>query len=358
MLGYYDIHTMNFIDLYAGIGGIRFAFEANGGKCVFSSEWNKYSKITYEAFHGDIPFGDIHDINDIEEEIPDHDILTAGFPCQPFSLAGVSKKNSLGRLHGFDDPTQGTEFFKVKEILRIKQPMLFLLENVKNLKSHDKGNTYTTICEALDEVGYTFETRIIDAAHWVPQHRERIYFIGFRKDLDVTKQQIFDLFPNKPQKRIYDLEDIILSEDEIKNKYGDKYTLGQGTWNSLKRHKENHQKKGNGFGYNLIKKPFKSKITRTMSARYHKDGAEILLEQSESIPRRLTPLEACKIQGFPKNCYKYFNGKAEQPVSDSQAYMQFGNSVAVPVVNAIAKNITDFVVNENLFEKTGAFSKA
>ena len=345
------LYYMDFIDLYAGIGGIRFAFETSGGNCVFSSEWNKYSQLTYKAFHGDTPFGDIHKIKDIRSQIPDHDILTAGFPCQPFSLAGVSKKNSLGRLHGFDDPTQGTEFFKIKEILKIKKPTAFLLENVKNLKSHDKGNTFKVIEEALDKIGYTFDYKIIDAAHWVPQHRERIYIVGFKKELNISKEDIKEMFPKPPKKRIYELEDIILPEAEMKEKYGDKYTIGIGTWNSLKRHKEKHASKGNGFGFNMIKKPFADKVTRTMSARYYKDGAEILLEQEGDVPRRITPLEACKIQGFPKKCYKFFNGKVEQPVSDAQAYKQFGNSVAVPVIKEIAKNIVCFI-NENDLLKT------
>lgn len=341
---------MDFIDLYAGIGGIRYAFEAQQANCVFSSEWDKYSQITYGAFHGEIPYGNIHEITDIASEIPNHDLLTAGFPCQPFSLAGVSKKKSLGRLHGFDDPTQGTEFFKVKEILRIKQPSAFLLENVKNLKSHDKGQTFATICDSLNDVGYTFETRIIDAAHWVPQHRERIYFIGFRNDLNISKWQIKELFPNPPEEKIYDLEDIITPENELRRLYGNKYTLGLGTWKALQRHKENHRKKGNGFGFNLIAQPFRNKTTRTMSARYYKDGAEILLEQEGEIPRRITPLEACKLQGFPEECYRFFNGELEQPVSDVQIYKQFGNSVAVPVLMAIAENMSVFIEEQQLLQ--------
>ena len=348
---------MDFIDLYAGIGGIRFAFETSGNKCVFSSEWDQYSKITYSAFHGDIPFGDIHDIEDVDNQIPNHDLLTAGFPCQPFSLAGVSKKNSLGRLHGFDDPTQGTEFFKVKEILRVKRPTAFLLENVKNLKSHDKGKTFSTICDALEDVGYTFDTRIIDAAHWVPQHRERIYFIGFRNELNITKEQIKELFPEPPKQRIYDLEDVIIPEGELKKIYGDKYTLPLGTWNALQRHKQNHQEKGNGFGFNLITKPFTNKTTRTMSARYYKDGAEILIQQDGEIPRKITPLEACKIQGFPEECYKFFNGENEQPVSDAQIYKQFGNSVAVPVLKAIAEKMTNFIEQNQLIQNNIIFNE-
>ncbi len=341
---------MDFIDLYAGIGGIRFAFEAHGNDCLFSSEWNKYSQITYNAFHGEMPFGDIHEIENINEQIPDHHLLTAGFPCQPFSLAGVSKKNSQGRLHGFDDPTQGTEFFKVKEILRIKQPESFLLENVKNLRSHDKGRTFETICRALTEIGYTYAFRIIDAAHWVPQHRERIYIIGFRNDLGISVEQIENLFPEPPDQRIYELGDIIIPEDEIREIYGDKYTLGLGTWNALQRHRDRHQGIGNGFGFNMIRRPFANNITRTMSARYYKDGAEILLEQEGEIPRRITPLEACKLQGFPEECYKFFNGEVEQPVSDGQIYKQFGNSVAVPVLTAIAENMTNFIEENELLE--------
>lgn len=341
---------MDFIDLYAGIGGIRYAFEGAGGNCVFSSEWNKYSQLTYKALHGETPFGDIHQITDIKNQIPDHDILTAGFPCQPFSLAGVSKKNSLGVLHGFDDPTQGTEFFKVKEILRIKQPTAFLLENVKNLKGHDKGKTFQVICDSLTEIGYTFRSRIIDASKWVPQHRQRIYIIGFKNDLNISENQIEDLFPDPPERRIYELEDIIISEEEMGRLYESKYTLGPGTWESLQRHKKHHQSIGNGFGYGLISRPFEDKVTRTMSARYHKDGSEILIEQIGRRPRRLTPLEACKLQGFPERCYQFYNGECEQPVSDSQAYQQFGNSVAVPVLNEIAANISNLVEERHLLQ--------
>ncbi|MDI5889319.1 DNA (cytosine-5-)-methyltransferase [Flavobacterium yafengii] len=341
-------NNLNFIDLYAGIGGFRFAFEASGGICKFSSEWDKYSQLTYRAFHGETPFGDIHLVTDIKNQIPDHNILAAGFPCQPFSLAGVSKKNSLGRLHGFDDPTQGTEFFKIKEILRIKQPVAFLLENVKNLKSHDEGNTYRIITESLENVGYIFETKIIDASKWVPQHRERIFFIGFRNDLGISKKDIQNLFPEPPKERIYELENILIPESELQNKFGEKYTVGPGTWDTLLRHKKVHAEKGNGFGYGLISKPYSGKVTRTISARYHKDGAEILIEQKGRRPRRLTPLEACKIQGFPEECYKFFDGSVSQPVSDTQAYRQFGNSVAYPVIEAIASNMTELINSKNL----------
>lgn len=341
-------NKLSFIDLYAGIGGFRFAFESAGGVCKFSSEWDRYSQLTYKAFHGEIPYGDIHQISDIKNQIPDHDILTAGFPCQPFSLAGVSKKNSLGRLHGFDDPTQGTEFFKIKEILRLKKPIAFLLENVKNLKSHDEGKTFKIISESLDKVGYTFEAKIIDARYWVPQHRERIFFIGFRKDLEISKSEILNLFPELPKQRIYELEDVLIPESELKKKYAEKYTVGPGTWDTLIRHKKVHADKGNGFGYGMISKPYFNKVTRTISARYHKDGAEILIEQKGERPRRITPLEALKLQGFPEECYDFFNGNLPQPVSDTQAYRQFGNSVAYPVIKEIAHNITRLIYSKEL----------
>lgn len=330
-------NKITFIDLYAGIGGIRFGFEAAGAECVFSSEWDEFSKKTYEAFHGEIPEGDIHKV-DIET-IPKHNILTAGFPCQPFSLAGVSKKNSLGIKHGFEDPTQGTEFFKIKEILEKKSPDAFFLENVKNLKTHDKKKTFVVIEQTLDELGYHFKSRIIDSAYWVPQHRERIYIIGFKKKLEMDSK-LHDIFPDYPKERLYELDEILLSEEEIKQKYENKYTLTLKTWQTLVRHKKNHAEKGNGFGYSLLTPPFRGKTTRTISARYHKDGAEILIHQgNKRRPRRLTPLEALRLQGFPSECERYYNGEKSQPISETQAYKQFGNSVTVPVIKAIAKNL-------------------
>lgn len=332
------MQEIKFIDLYAGIGGIRFAFEATGASCVFSSEWNKYAQITYEAFHGEVPEGDISDFK--PKEIPNHNILTAGFPCQPFSLAGVSKKNSMGRAHGFDDPTQGTEFFKVKEILKKKKPEAFLLENVKNLKSHDKGNTYRIIEEQLDHAGYHFQDFIINSKAWVPQSRSRILIVGFRKKFRL-KKWLKQLEITLPEKRLFELEDILLKEKVLRAEHGHKYTLTQGTWAALQRHKSNHARKGNGFGFGLIEKPFEDKVTRTMSARYHKDGAEILIQQSDTDkPRRILPIEAAQLQGFPESVYELLM-KGEIPVSDSQLYKQFGNSVSVPVIKVFAKIITN-----------------
>jgi len=282
-----------FIDLFAGIGGIRIGLEEAGGKCVFSSEYDTFAQKTYEAFFGEkpdfasilqtVPPGDITQIP--VELIPDHDFLTGGFPCQPFSLAGVSKKNSLGKPHGFDDPTQGTLFFNIKKIIKQKQPKAFLLENVKNLKNHDSGRTYKVIEETLNSLNYSIFTRVIDAKGWVPQHRERIYIAGFRLPDDGQSWQVsnFDeLFAMQPPEPPVTLESILEAE------VPDKYTLKVGTWATLERHLKHHLEAGNGFGYGLIKPPFEGKFTRTISARYHKDGAEILIDQSQKglLPRR------------------------------------------------------------------------
>lgn len=335
----------SFIDLFAGIGGIRIGFEMAGGKCVFSSEYDRYAQLTYEAFFGDKPtFTSIFetdppgDITKIPPSfVPDHDILTGGFPCQPFSLAGVSKKKSLGRPTGFLDPTQGTLFFNVKEIIKAKRPKAFLLENVKNLKSHDSGNTYRVIERTLKELDYSIFPRIIDANGWVPQHRERIYIVGFRNPGLGQNWKIdsFDEFYNL----IAPYPPLTL-ETIIEKEVPDRYTLREKTWATLERHKQYHAEKGNGFGYSLISPPFEGKYSRTISARYHKDGAEILIDQSalNKLPRKLTPYEASGLMGFPDQFRMHFSRKSDtiQPVSDTQAYKQFGNSVAVPVVSAIA----------------------
>jgi len=344
--------SFKFIDLFAGIGGFRIAFEAAGGECVFSSEHDKYSQLTYEAFFGEKPvFQNIKqvappgDITQIEpEKVPNHNILAAGFPCQPFSLAGVSKKQSLGRPHGFNDPTQGTLFFNIKEIIKAKKPTAFILENVKNLKSHDQGTTYKIIMEQLQSLNYEVSSEIIDAIHWVPQHRERIFIIGFRKNLSWKGEVKEGNFLKFDFSRV---KAEVLKNNGLTNilekNVNSKYTLGPGTWDTLKRHKKYHEAKGNGFGYGLLKPPFKNLTTRTLSARYHKDGAEILIDQGkDKRPRRLTPLECCRLMGFPQKYQRFFDRQDNekiQPVSDTQAYRQFGNSLAVPVVTAIAKLI-------------------
>ena len=342
-----------FIDLFAGIGGIRIAFERAGGECVFSSEYDRYSQKTYSAFFGEVPdFAQIMNVKppgDITQlparSIPDHDILVGGFPCQPFSLAGVSKKNSLGKPHGFDDPTQGTLFFNIKEIIAEKRPVAFLLENVKNLTAHDGGQTYKVIRQVLDDLGYDIFPRVINAAGWVPQHRERIYIAGFRKSGIGQSWRISEF------KELYDLkppEHGISLTDILESAVPDRFTVTPGTWRTLLRHKEYHRQRGNGFGFGMIEPPFENKITRTLSARYHKDGAEILIAQNGPVPRRLTPLECSRLMGYPPEYQKFFARLPEipQPVSDTQAYRQFGNSVAVPVVTEIARLIVSRMVQE------------
>lgn len=302
-----------FIDLFAGIGGIRLAFQNLQGKCVFTSEWNDQAKKTYEANFGEIPFGDITKIK--ETEIPDHDILLGGFPCQPFSLAGVSKKNALGKAHGFLDKTQGTLFFDIARIITEKKPKAFLLENVKNLISHDKKNTFKVIRETLENLGYTLNCQVLDGKHFVPQHRERIIIVGFRNDLKTAIKKFH--FPALPvsTKTVNDI---------LEKPVDSKYTLSDKLWNYLQAYAAKHKAKGNGFGFGLVNL---DGITRTISARYYKDGAEILIPQPGKNPRRLTPRECARLQGFPDT----FN----IPVSDTQAYKQFGNSVVSPLIEAV-----------------------
>ena len=314
-----------FIDLFAGIGGIRLAFQNLGGKCVFTSEWDKFSKMTYEANFGEVPFGDITKI--FEEDIPDHDILLAGFPCQPFSIAGVSKKNALGRAHGFLDETQGTLFFDVARIIKHKMPSAFLLENVKNLVSHDKGKTFTIIKETLKELGYSIHFKVLDGKHFVPQHRERIIIVGFKNSIFNGKES-FD-FPKMNESK-FAIRNI------LENEVDPKYTLSDKLWNYLQEYAKKHKEKGNGFGFVLTNL---DGISRTMSARYYKDGAEILIPQNGKNPRRLTPRECARLQGFPDNFLI--------PVSDNQAYKQFGNSVVMPLIQSVGKNIVNEILKHN-----------
>lgn len=306
-----------FIDLFAGIGGIRLAYQNLGGKCVFTSEWNNYAKKTYEANFGEVPFGDITQIK--EATIPEHDILLGGFPCQPFSIAGVSKKNSLGRAHGFLDETQGTLFFDVARIIKNRKPKAFMLENVKNLVSHDKGHTFKVITETLKELGYSIHYKVLDGKHFVPQHRERIIIVGFKNSIFKGKEDFN--FPLMGDKK-FAIKDILESNPDPK------YTLSDKLWNYLQEYSKKHKEKGNGFGFGLT--DLKG-ISRTMSARYYKDGAEILIPQEGKNPRRLTPRECARLQGFPDTFVI--------PVSDNQAYKQFGNSVVSPLMQAVGKNI-------------------
>jgi DNA (cytosine-5)-methyltransferase 1 len=369
---HYGNADFTFIDLFAGIGGIRKGFDDAGGECIFTSEWNKFSVKTYKANHycggknhsfnsdiRDITLSHLSEISDeeayahIDQLIPDHDVLLAGFPCQPFSLAGVSKKNSLGRMHGFECDAQGTLFFDVCRIIKAKRPVGFVLENVKNLKSHDKGKTFQVICDALDELGYDVadvavtkgpDPKVIDAANFVPQHRERIVLAGFRRDLDV-----FNEFTLKDVRKYFPTDKVTFG-DILEPEVDSKYILTPKLWEYLYNYAKKHREKGNGFGFGLTRP---HNTARTLSARYHKDGSEILVDRGfsdtlsfhdeknmENRPRRLTPTECARLMGF--------NGPSESsfviPVSDTQAYRQFGNSVVVPVFKAVANVMKSRIV--------------
>lgn len=309
-----------FIDLFAGIGGMRIAFETNGGNCVYSNEWNKYCQQTYFANFGEQPDGDITKID--ARIIPNHDILVAGFPCQPFSIAGVSKKQSMGRATGFEDKTQGTLFFDVCRIIKAKRPKAFMLENVKNLKSHDKGNTFRVIMESLEELDYEVFHAVIDGQNYVPQHRERILIVGFdRKRYGKDVKFEFDINPVEPKPVVKDI---------LEDNPGDRYTLSDKLWIYLQNYAAKHKAAGNGFGYGIADL---NGVARTLSARYYKDGSEILIAQPGKNPRRLTPRECARLQGFP-DTFKIV-------VSDTQAYRQFGNSVVVPLMTDVAGMIVD-----------------
>jgi len=329
--------SFRFIDLFAGVGGIRLGFEAQGGKCVFTSEWNDFSKKTYiENFGDDHPFiGDI--VPFPADDVPDHDILLGGFPCQPFSIAGVSKKNSLGRPHGFECTTQGTLFFDVARIIASKKPKAFLLENVKNLLSHDKGNTFKVILQTLrDDLKYDVHYKVIDGQHFTPQHRERIIIVGFREKTDFTWDDL--QFPAQAPRLESILHKTDGSEPELpwdsdrffnyENQIVQpKYTLTANLWAYLQAYAAKHRAAGNGFGFGLV---HPESVTRTLSARYYKDGSEILLSQGKKLrPRRLTPRECARLMGFPDS-FKI-------PVSDTQAYRQYGNSVVMPVIREVAR---------------------
>jgi DNA (cytosine-5)-methyltransferase 1 len=337
--------AFRFIDLFAGIGGLRRGFESIGGQCVFTSEWDKYSQVTYRANFPHDPHPIAGDIRNVaEEDIPHFDVLLAGFPCQPFSLAGVSKKNSLNRKHGFADETQGTLFFDVARIIAHHKPAAFLLENVKNLVSHDRGRTFEIIREILeDRLEYKISCRVIDAKAWTPQHRERIFIVGFREATGFTLEDL-----PIPDRRP-DLSTILhgvagperaeapYSEGE-RGEAAAKYTLSPHLWRYLQDYAEKHRQRGNGFGFGLVGP---RDIARTLSARYHKDGSEILINRGKGrIPRRLTPRECARLMGFDAP------GRApvKIPVSDTQAYRQFGNAVVVPVVEAIAAHMEPHLV--------------
>lgn len=349
--------TFDFIDLFAGIGGIRTAFEGIGGRCVFTSEWDSYAQKTYaENFRDDHTIaGDITKIS--ADDIPDHDVLLAGFPCQPFSIAGVSKKNALGKAHGFHDETQGTLFFDVARVIEAKRPRAFLLENVKNLISHDKGRTFNVIRRTLThDLGYHIHYRVIDGAHFTPQHRERILIIGFREPVAFD----FDALPLPPKNerrlgeilhRTDDSEPKLPWDDNrffdhTNNKVQDKYTLTDNLWRYLQNYAEKHRAKGNGFGFGLVGP---NDVTRTLSARYYKDGSEILIYQGEGKnPRRLTPRECARLMGFPDTF--------RIPVSDTRAYKQFSHTAVVPMLQSAAKLMIPFIQKKDATLTTGQVS--
>ncbi|MEW5289952.1 DNA cytosine methyltransferase [Erwinia papayae] len=369
-------YGFRFIDLFAGIGGIRSGFEAIGGQCVFTSEWNKYSVKTYRANWYCCPQShtfnqDIRDVTlsgdpaateqqacqHIAQSVPDHDVLLAGFPCQPFSLAGVSKKNALGRAHGFACEAQGTLFFDVARIIAAKKPAIFVLENVKNLKSHDKGKTFRIIMDTLDELGYdvadadvtgTPDPKIVDGKHFLPQHRERIVLVGFRRDLRLPTFSLRALSTLYPPQRT-PLRAL------LEQNVAEKYILTPTLWKYLYHYAKKHQAKGNGFGYGLVDPQKENGVVRTLSARYYKDGSEILIDRGwdhaqgerdfdnaqnqQRRPRRLTPGECARLMGFETPDGERFR----IPVSDTQAYRQFGNSVVVPAFAAVAKLLLPWI---------------
>ncbi|HAT2080000.1 DNA (cytosine-5-)-methyltransferase [Legionella pneumophila] len=337
-------NDFTFIDLFAGIGGFRKAFDQVGGKCVFTSEWDKYSQLTYKANYN-CDHEVVGDITKIEaHDIPKHDVLLAGFPCQPFSLAGVSKKNSLGRQHGFACETQGTLFFDVARIIDFHRPKAFLLENVKNLISHDKGKTFQTIKKVLtNDLGYHIDWKVLDARHWVPQHRERIFIAGFLEENNFSfKNFVFPEQSNHPTlaKILHPQNGTEKEENpytEGKNAVvSDKYTLSDKLWKYLQAYAAKHREQGNGFGFGINTA---DNISRTLSARYHKDGSEILIYQKDKNPRRLTPRECARLMGFDN----FGESKFKIPVSDTQAYRQFGNAVVVPVVHSVANYMIPYI---------------
>ncbi len=332
--------SFTFIDLFAGIGGLRRGFEPLGGRCVFTSEWDRWSLATYQANYAcdHEVAGDITQVP--AKAIPPHDLLLAGFPCQPFSLAGVSKKNALGRAHGFACEAQGTLFFDVARVIEHHRPRAFVLENVKNLVNHDRGRTFDVIRRTLtEELGYQVNWKVIDARSWVPQHRERIFIVGFRDPTPFS----FDGFvvPNPlagPR-----LRSILHPEDGSEapekpftegniGRVSGRYMLTDHLWRYLQDYAAKHRERGNGFGFGLVGPEH---VSRTLSARYYKDGSEILVARDGGNPRRLTPRECARLMGFDAPGESSF----VIPVSDTQAYRQFGNAVVVPVVEAVGRHM-------------------
>lgn len=344
--GKYSSSSFTFIDLFAGIGGLRRGFEAIGGRCVFTSEWNTHAQLTYKAnYNCDHEIlGDITSIP--AAKIPPHDVLLAGFPCQPFSIAGVSKKNALGRAHGFRCESQGTLFFDVARIIAHHRPRAFLLENVKNLVNHDKGNTFRVIHDTLkNDLGYQLHWKVVDAKSFVPQHRERIFIIGFRDPNPFTFDDLVlpSTFDGPKLAHVLHPEN---GTEEPEGHYtvghkarvSGRYTLSDHLWRYLRDYADKHRQAGNGFGFGLFGP---NDVARTLSARYYKDGSEILIKQRGRNPRRLTPRECARLMGFDEQGQSAFR----IPVSDTQAYKQFGNSVVVPVVKVVARHMAPWILD-------------
>jgi DNA (cytosine-5)-methyltransferase 1 len=311
-----------FVDLFAGIGGIRMGLESAGGRCVYTIEIDKFAVQTYEANFGHVDAGDIRTVP--ADAVPEYDVLAAGFPCQPFSLAGVSKKLSLGRQHGFSDEKSGNLFFEIVRLIddAPSPPPVLFLENVKHLTRHDQGRTFTVIHNSLEDRGYNLTWKVVDAKPWVPQHRERTYIIGLHRD--VFGELAFE-FPDTPDDAPYPTMDVVLEHEGVP----DRYVLSEHLWTYLQGYAKKHRELGNGFGYGLVDR---DSTSRTLSARYHKDGSEILVETGGPQPRRLTPRECARLMGYPETF--------EIPVSDTQAYRQFGNSVVVPVIKHLSSSLT------------------
>jgi DNA (cytosine-5)-methyltransferase 1 len=303
-----------FIDLFAGIGGMRIGFDQLGGECVFSSEIDIHARVTYALNFNENPEGDIREIK--AESIPSHDLLLAGFPCQPFSIAGVTKLSSMGLEHGFLDETKGTLFFEICRILEYHKPRAFLLENVKGLTWHDKGQTFDTIKKTLEELGYTISWQVINSKNFVPQRRERIFIVGFN---DGTEFQ----FPELP-------DDLPVLGDILEKKVDDKYTINDHLWNYHQERKRIQKEKGNGFGYRIFNR---NQSSGTLPARYNKDGADILIKQRGKNPRKLTPRECARLMGFPETFVL-------NP-SENQTYKQFGNSVVASLVSHLAESVIE-----------------
>lgn len=322
--------SFTFIDLFAGIGGMRLGLQSAGGRCAFTCEWDRYAQKTYAAWFGETPHGDIRDLS--PETVPDHDVLAAGFPCQPFSIAGVSKKNSLGRAHGFKDESQGNLFFYLRDIAEAKRPRVLILENVKNLVSHDKGRTWATILGTLEDLDYQVFHKIIDARTYVPQHRERIFLVCF--DRRVFGAEIPFRFPAAPAGSSPRLKDILEKNPDAK------YTLSDHLWRYLQEYAQKHRDKGNGFGYGLSGP---ASVTRTLSARYYKDGSEILVPQKGRNPRRLSPRECARLMGFPDDL--------PIVVSDTQAYRQFGNALVPQIARDVMNEVLKVLHGSSAFRK-------